>query len=78
MPAMMTERDRVREIVKELSDVGDLTSTHVRYLQHTDEPPYEPPRFVSRRSMMFRRKVGDTGAGIRVPLDHAIFAPLDR
>lgn len=46
---------RVREIVKELGDIGDLTSAYVRYRQHTDEKPYEPARFVSRRNMMFRR-----------------------
>jgi methyl coenzyme M reductase gamma subunit len=55
-PAMMTERDRVREIVTPLAEVGDLTSAQIRYLQHTDEPPYQPARFVSRRSMMFRRR----------------------
>jgi methyl coenzyme M reductase gamma subunit len=55
-PAMMTARDRVREIVTPLAESGDLTSAYIRYLQHTDEEPYEPARFVSRRSMMFRRR----------------------
>jgi hypothetical protein len=55
-PATMTARDRVREIVKELADIEDFTSAYVRYRQHTDEKPYEPARFVSRRSRMFRRR----------------------
>lgn len=55
-PTTMGPRDRVREIVKELAEIGDLTSANVRYRQHTEEAPYEPPRFVSRRSMMFRRR----------------------
>jgi|HubBroStandDraft_6_1064221.scaffolds.fasta_scaffold64052_4 hypothetical protein len=36
----MTARGRVREIVKELADIGDFTSACVRYRQHTDEKPY--------------------------------------
>lgn len=55
-PTMMTARDRVREIVTELVEIGDFTSAYVRYRQHTDERPYEPARFVSRRSRMFRRR----------------------
>jgi hypothetical protein len=55
-PAMMTARDQVREIVTELVEIGDFTSAYVRHRQHTDEKPYEPARFVSRRSRMFRRR----------------------
>jgi hypothetical protein len=54
-PAMVA-RDRVREIVTPLAESGDLTSALIRYRQHTEEEPYEPARFVSRRSMMFRRR----------------------
>jgi len=36
----MGARDRVREIVKELADIGDLTSAYVRYRQQTDEQTY--------------------------------------
>jgi hypothetical protein len=56
----MMALNRVREVVTPLAESGDLTSAYIRYRQHTDEEPYEPARFVSRRNMMFRRRQANT------------------
>ena len=54
-PTMTGPADRAREDIKQLAEIGDLTSAHIRYLQHIDEEE-DPqlPRIALRRTSMRR------------------------